>query len=321
MSGLCSPIGRTGRSLCARKRWQAALSLTETMLSISLSMPLVLGAMQLLCTSVAEQAMSHQSLRIDQDAQFVLNLIANAVQLAGHHDPYELPSFSALPRVQGLDDATLGARTSIESGQSGAGLFGSDVLIVRFSGAGPGIHALMNCAGIPVSASVNNEATSVTQAQGDSIFYVARGTGGENELRCKYRTASGWDSEALVQGVESFQVLYGLDHDGDGLPEQFLRASAISDAMPRGVSAVSLWNKVVAVKISLLMRSAQRVQQPLTPVTWNLFGDVYSARYATTDRGTRLSSDDFTGESRYRLRRSYEQLIFIRNPLPLATSE
>jgi hypothetical protein len=91
--------------------------------------------------------------------------------------------------------------------------------------------------------------------------------------------------------------------------------------MPRGVSAVSLWNKVVAVKISLLMRSAQRVQQPLTPVTWNLFGDVYSARYATTDRGTRLSSDDFTGESRHRLRRSYEQLIFIRNPLPLATSE
>lgn len=324
---------RRGQAITTRRRWQAALSLPETMLSIGLCMPLVLGAVSLLCTSVNEQSLSHQTLLMEQEAQYALNLIANVAQLAGHHDPLTIAPLHTQPRLQGMDDATLAARTAIEAGRSGPGPFGSDVLIVRFSGGKASGYSPLNCAGMPVhsgDAGATGAGDLAADDQGYSIFYVARGPGGEYELRCKYRTPGGWDSEALVQGVGSFQVLYGLDRDGDGLPEQFLRAGAITDEISSGTSGTSgtpgasgtsLWNRVVALRIALLLHSTQRVQQPLTPVTWNLFGDAYSMHHASIDRGTQLSDEDFTGALRYRLRRNYEQLIFIRNPSSVAASE
>ncbi len=325
MSTVRAAARRHPSSSRARRRWQAALSLPETMLSVSLCMPLVLGAISLLCKSVSEQSLSHQVLLMEQEAQFALNVISGVVQLAGHQDPLIASRLSARPRLQGLDDATLAARTDIEAGRSGPGPFGSDVLIVRFSGTAASGYSPLNCAGMPVPASAagaTNASDTVADDFGYSVLYVARGPGGENELRCKYRTASGWDSEALVQGVESFQVLYGLDRDGDGLPEQFLRASAVSDEISSGASGASLWNQVVAVKIALLLHSTTRIQPPSMPVTWNLFGDDYSVGHALNDRGTQLSDAEFTGELRYRLRRSYEQVIFIRNPAQaIAASE
>ena len=294
------------------------MSLPEMMLSISLCMPLVLGSINLLCQSVSEQRLAHQMLLMEQDAQLALNIIANAVQLAGHRDPLITDHRFSEPRLRGMDDATLAARTDIHDGKSGPGLFGSDVLIIHFLGDHATTNAPLNCAGMPVPAGSVAAGNKSIDDQGYSVFYVARGRDGEPELRCKYRTASGWDSESLVQGVESFQVLYGIDRDGDGQPEHYLRASAISDEIGSTSSAVSLWEKIVAVKISLLMRSTQSVPHPLTAMTWNLFGDDYAAHHALNDRGTVLSDRDFTAEQRNRLRRPYEQLIFVRNPSRLS---
>lgn len=308
------PPGQRSHLGTFRRRRQAALSLTETLLSISLCMPLVLGATKLLCTSVAEQARSHQRLLMELNTQYVLSAIVKVVELAGHTDPLSGAARLTEPRLYGWDDATLAARTDIAVGKSGAGPFGSDVLIVRFmrSTTAPG-HAL-NCAGMPVPAAAGTAGQPI-QEQGYSVFYVARGADGENEFRCKYRTATGWDSEALVQGVESFQVLYGLDRDADGRPDQFVRASAISEEIRVGVSETSLWNQVVALKIALLMCSTQRLQRTPALVRWDLFGEDYSALHANEDRGTMLTSDHFSVERQHRLRRSYEQLIFLRNPV------
>ena len=297
-----------------RRQRHSAFSLTETMLSVSLCMPLVLGATHLLCQSVAEQALSHQRLLMDQNTHFALHVIAKVVELAGHQDPLSTATRRAVPRLRGWDDATLAARTDIANGKSGSGPSGSDVLIVHFMSSATATASALNCAGMPVPLTGASAVNSTAPEQGYSVFYVARGPDGENELRCKYRTATGWDSEALVQGVESFQVLYGLDRDGDGQPDQFLRASAISDEISHGVSAASLWNRVVALKIALLMVGAQRLQQTRAPARWDLFGEDYSALHAQDDRGTMLTVDHFSIQRRHRLRRSYEQLIFLRNP-------
>jgi len=297
-----------------RRRRQAAFSLTEIMLSVSLCMPLVLGTTNLLCQSVAEQALSHHRLLMEQNTQFALNAIARIVELAGHNDPLSTATRLAEPRLQGWDDATLAARTDIVTGKSGPGPSGSDVLIVNFMSSATATTSALNCAGMPVPLSAASALGKTAKDQGYSIFYVARGPDGEDELRCKYRTAIGWDSEALVQGVESFQVLYGLDRDGDGQPDQFLRAGAISDEISRGASDASLWHHVVALKVALLMCGTQRLLQTPPPARWDLFGDEYSALHANDDRGTMLTSDNLSTQRRHRLRRSYEQLIFLRNP-------
>lgn len=269
-------------------------------------MPLVLGTINLLCKSLSEQLLSHQTLLLEQEAQVALGAIAGVVQLAGYRGTRAASDIDVKPRVFGLDDASLAARSDMSSDKSGPGLLGSDVIMVRYAGVDTAGNAPLNCAGMPVPAGADD--------QGSSVFYVARGPNGEGELRCKYRTASGWDSEALLQGVESFQALYGLDRDGDGLPEQYQRASAIAAEIGSGKSGATLWNQIVAVKIALLMRSTRRVQQTVLPERWDLFGDDYSELHKNQDRGVRLSVKDFPAELQHRLRRTYEQVIFIRNP-------
>ena len=296
-------------------------SLTGMLLSVSLCMPLVMSAISLTCEALREQVFAEQLMLLEQDAQFALMTISKLVQLAGHQDPatagfvVRSASMATEPPVRGLDDASLAARSSVNASPSGPGIFGSDVLILRFSGMNSGGSALLNCAGIPVSSSAaaSDEAGNTA---GYSILYIGRGTTGEPELRCKYPTANGWDSEALVSGVESFQVLYGLDRDGDGHPDQFLRASAIAAESGNDAAVLALWQQVVALKIAVLIRSAQSMKKAPVATRWDLFGEAYSALHAAQDRGTQLLPTDFTGDSRYRLRRVYEQLIFLRNTAP-----
>jgi hypothetical protein len=53
--------------------------------------------------------------------------------------------------------------------------------------------------------------------------------------------------DAIVSGVESMAFLYGVDRNGDGLPETFLTAAAVDRAD---------WAKVTAVGITLTLRGA-----------------------------------------------------------------
>lgn len=82
-------------------------------------------------------------------------------------------------------------------------------------------------------------------------FYIGDGTSGLPALR-RIDNSSGNDDE-LVEGVESMQILYGIDTDtADGIVNRYVKA----DAIP--VSGND-WDKVSAVRISLLMRSIKEV--------------------------------------------------------------
>jgi len=58
--------------------------------------------------------------------------------------------------------------------------------------------------------------------------------------------------EPLVDGVEDMQIRYGVDDDGDGIPNRFLTADNVAD-----------FRQVVAVRIALLLRSTEeRLRKP-----------------------------------------------------------
>lgn len=125
------------------------------------------------------------------------------------------------------------------------------------------------------------------------IYYVAMGPGGIPSLYRATFGASGWNSEEMVEGVETLQLSYGVDTDAaspDGAINEYRVASAIpSDAN---------WRRVGAVRVGLLMRS--------------------TARSATTDRvdaqfvnGVRVTSPANNGV----LRVPYENTITLRNRL------
>lgn len=314
MNRSSEPRGHRQKTLSARYPECQGLSLTEMMISILLFMPLVLHAIEMVRSASCEQLLAEQQLLMEQDAQLALSMISKAVQIATHEAKGPATAATAthkVPRIRGLDNATLAARADISAGPSGPGLSGSDVLVVRLPDSTTPASAVLNCAGISIASLASGK-----PVHNYSVFYLGRSASGEPELRCKYLTANGWNSEPLIAGVENFQVLYGLDRNGDGLFDQFVPAKVIDAESTGSASSTSLWDRVVALKIALLIRSARRVQQSSMPATWDMLGEAYSAQYAAQDRGARLSTADFPVESRYRLRRVHEQVIFLRNPEP-----
>ncbi len=85
-----------------------------------------------------------------------------------------------------------------------------------------------------------------------TTYYIGTGASGLPALRSR-NNLSAVDVE-LVEGVESMQVLYGIDTDtpADGVVNRYVKANAIP------VSGND-WDKVIAVRISLLMRSVSSV--------------------------------------------------------------
>ncbi|HFC53096.1 MAG TPA: prepilin-type N-terminal cleavage/methylation domain-containing protein [Gammaproteobacteria bacterium] len=66
-----------------------------------------------------------------------------------------------------------------------------------------------------------------------------------------YRSIGGGPPEELLEGVESMQVLYGVDNDGDSTPDLYLKASSVDFSTPN----------VVSVQIALLLRSSSEVKK------------------------------------------------------------
>lgn len=80
-------------------------------------------------------------------------------------------------------------------------------------------------------------------------------------------------AEEMVQGVENLQIQYGLDTNGDSLPDRYVDASGVSDAQ---------WESdVVSARISLLLRSLTEIASE--PQTFSYMG----ASHTPTDKYVR----------------------------------
>jgi hypothetical protein len=103
---------------------------------------------------------------------------------------------------------------------------------------------------------------------------VANDANGEPELFCKYYSSDSgkWSAQSLVKGVESFQVLYGVDTSNpkDGTANKFLTATAVNaldaalvldgntaDEKAKDLNRKTFWKKITEIKIALLVSGAQ----------------------------------------------------------------
>lgn len=102
------------------------------------------------------------------------------------------------------------------------------------------------------------------------VYYVAvRDDGDQPSLYRAHFVQSGGgiaaQPEELVEGVESLQLLYGLDYQDDmsKRPTGYIASSATADAIGGGVAVPDTqqaheWRRVGAVQVGLLMRSSDR---------------------------------------------------------------
>ena len=206
---------------------------------------------------------------------------------------------------------------------------GSDILAIRFFGSGAGADGdgtMTNCAGFGVPAPASQ--ATAEDDRGWSIYYVAEDSTGEPELYCKYKGDSGWSSQAIARGVESFQVLYGIDTDGDGAANRLCTATEI-DALDDGlllggVNAVerakerarkTFWKRVVLLKVALLIRGARAVRSDAQNIRYDLFGKDYATVRAAVDTGTSIEEGKQGKAAKNRIRKIFSSTIQLRNPV------
>ena len=272
---------------------QAGLTLVELLVAVTLGLLVTLAAVAALLIGRQGFTSVDQSSQLRENARFAANLIQRIVIQAGyesHRDGAVASSWRYFcsgsgqpcgdidgdrnPGIVGYDDALVGSLTlpaGLVSGNRAAGcgsvadtscLNGNDILVVRYwgdsrAGAAAGDGSMINCSGA-------NELDGTVPAY--SIFHVARSASGEPTLACTYRDATGaWQTVPLVQGVEGFQVLYGVDNVTpgaappagetgiDGVPDRYLRASQLTVSGNTNAT-MDNWRRVRSVHIGLLLR-------------------------------------------------------------------
>lgn len=319
---------------CKQKRFHAecGVTLVELMVSITLGLFVVMAATALLVSAKSSYVAQDEDNRIRDAGRYGIETISRAVRQAAYEnwDTLTAPvvtSPTMTANVAGLDAARLIGTDEGISLPLSSKVNGSDLLALRFFGSGNGgtaDGAIVNCAGFGVAAV--KDVASADADRGWSIFYVAEATGGEPELYCKYRGEKGWASDAIARGVESLQVLYGVDTDGNGLPNQLMTASALNaldealvldgaDATAQAAdkNRKTHWKKVVLIKAALLVRGEQNVSGIVAEKEYDLFGSDYSAAHAATDKGVHINVAGLSKAVRNRNRKIFSVTIQLRN--------
>ena len=307
------------RLRCGRER---GLTLVEMLVALTVGLAVVLGAGRLLGLASEAYAAQMEAAAIDDGGRYALDLIGRAVRQAAWVDPaQEGVDLAVLPaRLAGLDARSLARTTpAIDAPQPDAAN-GSDVLALRFPGAGAapdGDGSVLNCAGF---AHAEGE-------EGWSIFYIARNADGEAELRCKYQGTSSWSADALVSGVDGFQVLYGVDTDTprDFVANRYLNAAAIAGldaALGLGADVEALhrqtyWKRVVSVRIGLLLHGARPARREGGSLGYALLGPGYAPSGAVdADPGSLLHEADMPAMLRARERRLFTATVAVPAAMP-----
>ena len=270
-------------------------SLIELMVAMSIGLILTLIIGQIFINSRAVFASTDNLSRLQENARYGFNLISREVRSAGFKSdsrPTPDPAFAApFAAIQGTDGGTAGTPAS--------GV--PDLLTVRFQGNGtapPGNAdgTAQDCLGarVPYGTVVTN------------TFLVQADPANNNEptLYCNTDAAAPTVCAALcyplVPGVENMQILYGEDFfdwtagavagQTDGSADRWLTAPNVGS-----------WDNVVSVRMSLLMRTADRVADRPTPNT---------TFYAMSGTNVYAPGNDT------RLRRVFTMVINLRNRTP-----
>ena len=235
-------------------------------------------------------------------------LLVKSATAASYEDPLTCPDGSVL-RLKGSNppnstSLTFNCATNVKKGelvifgncdrgdlfQNGANDNASN--LNRNSGVGGNTPGNVNPSSVNWSQFCEN--CQVFSAKG-VIYYIGVGSGNEPAL-FRYDYSLGTTNavtDELVEGIENMQILYGEDlntADDDIQPTQFVTADNITAP-----------DNVIAVRISLLVRTPQELNRPSATSTNRLLG---------VDDATGV---DITTMADRRVRKVFTTTIYLRN--------
>ena len=311
------------------KEFQGGFTIVELLVSLVISSLIVLAATSFFVGSTRSRDTQDAAGRLQDNARFLTEIITKNIQQAGYQN-YIANSAGAQgrrevytpsdgePDVRGYNNTAAGPSTTDVTAngvhdRAANRVNNSDTLILRFQGSSttttsgtgtatvtshPADGSIIDCLGRP-QPEPNTPGDRVY-----SIFEVQTGAGGEPELRCKYKnlTSGLSDVQPIVRGVETFQVMYGVDTDGDSFVDSWRNAKQVDTA--------SQWTLVKSVRIGIVLRTPDRVIPNGSTGTFSPLGANFTQSTAT-DPGSQL----IIGTNDGRLRQVVTFTVNLRNQL------
>jgi len=138
-----------------------------------------------------------------------------------------------------------------------------------------------------------------------NIYYISTDNGAGQSIPTLTRlelTGSGWTTVPLVEGIEEFNVIYGLDTDGDGAPDVYAAnpndypAGACTGACP-----INNWMNAVTAQFHIIARNLETSTGYTDSKTYTIGIDASGSPLTVTPGGG------------YR-RHAYSGLVRVNNP-------
>lgn len=225
------------------RRQQLGLSLVELMVALVLGLVLMTGIIQVFLSSRQTYATNEAMARMQENGRFALEFISRSARLAGYVEPIYTDN-KPLPFVRPLCTGLPGTVPSTLCSVNGAGNASDNISFIMQPALVDGEKR--DCLGNIVGDSdliINN--FSIIAANGNTP--AALGCRAYNLTTASW--TAGPDAQALVEGVDRLQVLYGINTGGDSRSaNQYVSADRVGNNL-------SDWQKVRSVRISVLANS------------------------------------------------------------------
>ena len=314
---------------------QSGLTLVELLVALAISSIVAVAAVSALIVSRQGLTTVDAASQLRDNARFATDLIQRLGVQAGYEDliyattnrPANVTGIGANPEpyVSGFNNSTPSATapdSSATARVAGTIGYGSDVLVLRyqssetFPGSGVSDKTMINCAGSPSSAIPQNRDDRML-----SVLYVDISQG-EPSLMCSTGPSTGYP---IIQGVENFQVLYGVDNvtpntapgstTTDSVADRFLRADQMVVAGDV-VGTNANWRRVRSLRIGMVIRGPVGSAQDASAQTFYPLGQAKNASGGSAGSAMSSSNDPgtiFSPGADSRMRQVVTFTIHLRN--------
>ena len=195
---------------------QQGLTLVEMMVAITISLILMTGVIQIFLSSNQSHNVQNGMAQLQENARFALDALSKDIGNAGYSVILGAPDRVTLANT--LDNVTPNTALNFTVAVGNA----SDQIEVNY-------ESTTDCLGAATATGIATNRYTIT------------GT----DLTC--------NGGIIAQNVENMQILYGIDTNGDGVANQYVKASSITDI-----------KKIVSVRVAVLVSTVNSVGQNST---------------------------------------------------------
>jgi type IV pilus assembly protein PilW len=269
---------------------QSGFSLVELMVAMTIGLLITMVIAEMFVGNKRTHTVQDENARMQENARFALSLLSRQIRIAGFKRS-ECASGTCFfdagnPMITGQNDVDLHTsdRVSVQA-------FGSD----NAAGAAAD-NSVVDCLGNGVRQ----------DARVNDTYYIAADAANNNEPTLYCLRAGDAAGSPLIPGVESMQILYGEDSNtADGL-------KAADRYLPAGNAALQ-WDRVVSVRISMVLRSGEAASPSIVSRKYNHFGQQYAPadNAPVGDPGAVFNSAGTQLD--FKLRRIFQTTIALRN--------